>query len=233
LQRSAESLTLTHELPHPHTLTHALSFAALLQQFRREAHAVSEQVEAVMALSREQEFPQWLAWGAMLRGWALVERGQRVEGITHMRQGLEVFDNLGAVLGRPYWLALLAVAFGKAEQAEEGLRTIAEAVIAIQNSGERRWESELHRLQGELLLALSAEYDDEAEVCFQQALTVARQQQAKALELRAATGLSWLWQCQGKGAEARQLLGAVYGWFTEGFDTDDLQDAKVLLDELL
>jgi predicted ATPase len=232
LQRSAESLTLAHKLPHPHTLAHALGFAASLQQFRREAQAVSAQAEVVMELAREQEFPQWLAWGAMLRGWELVEQGQRVEGMTHMRQGLAAFDSLGAALGRPYWLALLAEACGKAGQAEEGLRLVTGALVAMQNTGERRWEAELYRLQGELLRAHAPEHDDEAEDCFQQALMVARRQRAKSLELRAAIGLSRLWRRQGKEAEARQLLEEIYGWFTEGFDTADLLDAKALLAEL-
>ena len=207
LKQNAEALTLAHELPHPHTLAHALGFAASFYQFRRETQAVNEHVEAVMALSREQEFAQWLAWGAMLRGWVLVEQGQGAEGMTHMRQGLDAFDDIGAALGRPYWLALLAEAWGKVGQAEEGLRALAEALDAIHTSGERRWEAEIYRLKGQLLLAPGATHDDEAEACFQQALDVARRQQAKSLELRAAISLSRLWRRQGKQVEARQLLG--------------------------
>ena len=232
LKVNAEALTLAHELPHPHTLAHALGFAASFYQFRRETQAVNEHVEAMMALSREQEFAQWLAWGAMLRGWVLVEQGQGAEGMTHMRQGLDAFDDIGAALGRPYWLALLAEAWGKVGQAEEGLRALAEALDAIHTTGERRWEAEIYRLQGQLLLRSAAEHGDETEACFQQALMVSRRQQAKLLELRAAIGLSRLWQRQGKGVHARQLLGTVYGWFTEGFATADLQEAKVLLAEL-
>jgi predicted ATPase len=232
LKVNAEALTLAHELPQPHTLAHALGFAASFYQFRRETQAVNEHVEAVMALSREQEFAQWLAWGAMLRGWVLVEQGQGAEGMTHMRQGLDAFDDIGAALGRPYWLALMAEAWGEVGQAEEGLHAVAEALEAIHTTGERRWEAEIYRLKGQLLLAPAAEHDDEADACFQQALMVARRQQAKLLELRAAIGLSRLWQRQGKGVEAQQLLGTVYGWFTEGFATADLQEAKVLLVEL-
>jgi len=231
LEQNAKALTLAHELPHPHTLAHALGFAASFYQFRRETQAVNEHVEAVMALSREQEFAQWLAWGAMLRGWVLVEQGQGAEGMTHMRQGLDAFDNIGAALGRPYWLALLAEASGKAGQAEAGLRILAEALDAIYTSGEGRWEAEICRLRGELL-APAAAHDDEAEASFQQALDVARRQQAKSLELRAAISLSRLWRRQGKQVGARQLLGTVYGWFTEGFATADLQEAQALLAEL-
>ena len=109
---------------------------------------------------------------------------------------------------------------------------MAEALDAIHASGERRWEAEIYRLKGQLLLAPAATHDDEAEACFQQALDVARRQQAKSLELRAAISLSRLWRRQGKQVEARQLLGAVYGWFTEGFATADLQEAQALLAEL-
>jgi len=145
---------------------------------------------------------------------------------------LEAFDAIGAALGRPYWLALLGEAWGKAGQAEEGLRALAEALEAMQTSGERRWEAEIYRLKGQLLLTPGATHDDEAEACFQQALDVARRQQAKALELRAAMSLSRLWLCQGKCVEARQLLAAVYNWFTEGFETADLRGATMLLAEL-
>ena len=232
LKQNAEALSLAHTLPHPHTLAHALGFAASFYQFRRETQAVHEHVETLMALSREQEFAQWLAWGAMLRGWVLVEQGQGVEGMAHMRQGLEAFDAIGAALGRPYWLALLAEAWGKVGQAEEGLRALAEALEAMQTSGERRWEAEIYRLKGQLLLTPGAAHDDEAEACFQQALDVARRQQAKSLELRVAVCLSHLWTHQGKRIEARQLLGTVFGWFTEGFATADLQAAQALLAEL-
>ena len=145
---------------------------------------------------------------------------------------LEAFDAIGAALGRPYWLALLGEAWGKAGQAEEGLRALAEALEAMQTSGERRWEAEIYRLKGQLLLTPGATHDDEAEACFQQALDVARRQQAKVLELRAAMSLSRLWLCQGKCVEARQLLAAVYNWFTEGFETADLRGATMLLAEL-
>src|SRR4029453_16499834 len=131
-----------------------------------------------------------------------------------------------------YYLAFLAEAHGKVGQAEEGLTVLAQALAAVHKTGERLYEAELYRLKGELLLSLSAENHAEAEGCLHQALAVARRQQAKSLELRAATSLSRLWQQQGKRAEAHQLLAEIYGWFTEGFDTADLQDAKSLLAEL-
>jgi len=185
-----------------------------------------------MLLSREQDFPQWQAWGAMLGGWVMIDQGHSVEGMRQMRLGLSTFDNLGAALGRPYWLALLAEAVGKVGQVEEGLCLLAEAVETSQHSGEHRWEAELYRLQGELLLALKSAHDDEAEASFHQSLTIARRQQAKSLELRTAISLSRLWQRWGKGSEARLLLREAYDFFTEGFDTADLQEAKALLGQL-
>ena len=138
---------------------------------------------------------------------------------------------MGAKINRPYLLALLAEAYGKNGQAAAGLATLAEALGAV-HSGERFWEAEIHRLQGELLLARSAEHHAEAETCFRQALDIAHHQQAKSLELRAALSLARVWQHQGKQAEARELLAPLYSWFTEGFDTPDLQEAKALLAEL-
>jgi predicted ATPase len=232
LQQNAEALALAQTLPHPHTLAHALGFAASFHQFRGEMAAVNEHVEAVMALSHEQEFAQWLAWGAMLRGWVLIERGEGVDGMTHMRRGLQAFEDIGATLGRPYWLALLAEACGKVGQAKEGLHALAEALEAVHRTGEQRWEAEIYRLKGLLLLASGAMHEGEALACFQQALDIARRQQAKSLELRAALSLGQLWRRQDKRDEARQLLGTVYGWFTEGFATADLQSAQALLAEL-
>jgi predicted ATPase len=152
--------------------------------------------------------------------------------MAQMHQGLAAWRATGAAVFRPYGLTLLAEVSAQAGQREAGLTLLAEALAAVDDTGERRWEAELHRLKGELLLARSAEHDTEAETCFRQALDIARQQQAKSWELRAATSLSRLWQQQGKHAAARQLLAEVYGWFTEGFDTADLQEAKALLEEL-
>jgi predicted ATPase len=133
---------------------------------------------------------------------------------------------------RPYYLALLAEACGNGGQADEGLRVLAEALAAAHETENRLYEAELCRVKGELLLARSTEHDMEADTCFRQALEIARRQQAKSWELRAAMSLSRLWQQQGKRAEARQLLAAIYGWFTEGFDTADLQEAKAWLETL-
>jgi class 3 adenylate cyclase/predicted ATPase len=232
LQRSQEALSLAQELTHPFSLAFALTFTAWLHGLRWEWPAAQERAETLMALAREQGFAQWLAVGLMQWGRTLALQGQSEAGITQIRQGLAAYRATGAEFGRPFCLALLAETYGAGGQPAEGLRVLAEAVAAAYNVGERWYEAERHRLKGDLLLALSADHQAEAEACFQQALAVARQQQARSWELRAAISLGRLWQQQGKRVQAHQLLAAIYGWFTEGFDTADLQEAKALLAEL-
>jgi class 3 adenylate cyclase/predicted ATPase len=232
LEKIHEAVTLGRDLSHPHSLVFALYLVASLHQLRRDVQATHEWAEATLALSREQLFPYWLAVGRITRGWALAYHGQGVEGIEEIRQGLAAYQATGAELGRPWFLALLAEACGKAGQAEEGLHVVAEALTAAANIGEGFFEAEQYRLKGELLLACSLENQTVAESCLHQALDSARRQQAKWLELRAAVSLSRLWQHQGKRVEARALLASIYNWFTEGFDTTDLQEARALLEEL-
>jgi len=138
----------------------------------------------------------------------------------------------GAELTRPWYLAQLAEAYWQAGQIQAGLHVLKEALTIVNTTEERWWEAELHRLQGELLLACSDEHTAQAEICYEHALDTARRQQAKSLELWAALSLSRLWQRQGKRTEARELLAEIYGWFMEGFDTADLQEARALLEEL-
>jgi len=150
-------------------------------------------------------------------------------------QGLRAWQTTGALLLQPYFLALLAAAHGHGGQRAEGLRLLAEALAAVAHTRERWWEAELYRLKGELLVASrGGEYPqgEDADACFHQALVVARHQQAKALELRAAMSRARLWQQQGQRAAAYELLAPIYGWFTEGFETADLQEARTLLDML-
>jgi len=165
-------------------------------------------------------------------GWALTMQGQEGEGMAQMHHGLTAWRAMGIEAGLPYWLAMLAEAYGSTGQVEAGRGVLAEALTLVDTTEERWWEAELHRLKGELWLALSTDNAAKAEICFHQALDIARRQQAKSLELRAAMSVSRLWQQQGKRAEAYQLLVETYGWFTEGFDTADLQEAKALLAEL-
>jgi predicted ATPase len=232
LQSIHEALTLAQELTHPFSLAYALQCAVLVHQFRREVQEVQKRAEAVIALSTEQGFAYWLAFATILRGWAITAQGEGAEGIAQVRQGLVAHRATGAELHVPYFLSLLAEAYGEVGQPEEGLTVLVEALAIVDNTGERYWEAELCRRKGELLLMQQGQKVGEAEECFQKALDTACRQQAKSLELRAAMGLSRLWQQQGKQEEAHQQLAEIYGWFTEGFDTADLKEAKVLLEEL-
>jgi predicted ATPase/class 3 adenylate cyclase len=232
LERSREGLTLAQELCHPYSRAYALQSAMRLHRFRREVQAAREQAEALVTLSNQQGFAQWLAGGTMMCGWALTGQGQEEEGMAQMHHGLTAWRAMRIEAGLPYWLGMLAEAYGSTGEVEAGRRVLAEALTLVDTTEERWWEAELHRLEGELLLGLSTGNAAEAETCFNQALDIASRQQAKSLELRAAMSLGRLWQQQGKCGEARQLLAELYGWFTEGFDTADLQEAKVLLEEL-
>jgi predicted ATPase len=258
LQRSQEAVALAQERAHPYSVANALHYAAVLHTLRREAPAALAQAEAVIALGRQQELPGMVARGTIPRGWALTAQGQATAGITQMHQGMGAQRTMGVVALLPYRLAILAEAYGRVGQTAEALRLLAEALALTHQYGGHFYEAEVHRLTGEILLMRDAggsvagspppdlsmidaregeatgpsSRHTEAESCFRQALDIARRQQAKSLELRAAMSLSPLWQGQGRRAEAYQLLAPIYGWFTEGFDTADLQEAKALLDEL-
>jgi predicted ATPase len=232
LQRIHEALTLAQELTHPFSLAFALVQSSTVHQFRREAEAVQERSEELISLSIDQGFPQWLAYGKVLRGWALTSLGEGAEGIAEIHQGLVGRRAVGGELQRPYFLSLLAEAYGKVRQPEQGLTVLVEALEMVDNTRECDWEAEHHRYKGELLLMQQKQKVGQAEECFRKALDTARRQQAKSLELRAAMSLSRLWQQQGKQEEAYQLLAEIYSWFTEGFDTADLQEAKALLEKL-
>jgi adenylate cyclase len=232
-RRSAEALTLAQELSHSPSLAVALVWAATLHQSCRDVPLVQERAEALMGLAAEQGFQFWLAVGTVQRDWTLVQQGrQSDEEMAQLRQGLEAYWAKGGEPERAYWLALLAEAHGTVGQAEEGLCLLREALVVVEKSGVHQWEAELHRLQGALLLQQTVPDAQQAEACFGQALAMARRQQAKSLELRAAMSLARLWQRQGKRADACRMLAEVYDWFTEGFDTADLQEARALLDAL-
>jgi class 3 adenylate cyclase/tetratricopeptide (TPR) repeat protein len=232
LQRNHEAFVVVQQWSNPHHTYATLVHASTLHLFRREVSAVHERTEAALALAAEQGTRRHLPSMMHYRGWVLTAQGHSEEGIAQMRQSLEVMQATGEILGKPLLLALLAEAYGQSGQAEEGLRLLAEALAEMDTTGERDNEAELYRIQGELLVQQAVPDALQAEVCFQQALAVARRQEAKSLELRAAVSLSQLWQQQSKRAEAYELLAPIYGWFTEGFETADLQDAKALLEEL-
>ena len=232
IQRSQEGLALAQELAHPESLAWAQNWAAFLHHHRREAAAVQAQAEALLTLATAQGFPLLVGLGICWQGWALAMRGQGEVGLAQLRQGLATFLAMGQRLARSLCLVLLAEATGHAGQVEEGLRLLAEALMALKTSGRSDALAEVYRLQGELLLHQATPDVAQAEACFQQALAIARSQRAKSWELRTAMSLSRLWQPQGKRAAARDLLEPIYGWFTEGFDTADLQEAKALLEAL-
>jgi predicted ATPase len=203
----------------------------------------------LIALSKEQEFPFWLALGIILQGWALTRQGQGEKGIAQISHGLAIYRATGAELARTWFLFLLAEAYGKTGQDKEGLNTLAEAFVTMNRTGEYVHEPELYRLKGELTLqqpkvqgpkskvgnslaSSGQSLESEAKGCFKKAIDIAQRQSAKSLELRAVMSLARLWQQQGKWEEARQMLAEIYGWFSEGFDTKDLQEAKALLTEL-
>jgi class 3 adenylate cyclase/predicted ATPase len=232
LQRIQMSHQLSEALSHPFSIAFDLNVAAWFHQYRREPHIVEEHTRRNIVLSTEQGFAQWLTMATILQGWSLAMQGEGEEGIRLLQQGLSDWQMMAGGLSRPYFLALLAEAYRSIGRPEDGLATLAEAQRVADETGESWYEAERYRLKGELLLAQSMDQQLEAESCFGHALDVARGQQAKSFELRTATSLARLWQHQEKPEDARQLLGIIYGWFTEGFDTADLQEAKALLMEL-
>jgi predicted ATPase len=232
LARSHDALRLAQQCVHPLSLGFALCWAAAVHQYRREVQVAQEHAEAAISLAAEKGFPLFGAFGSMLRGWALAHQGQAREGIEQLRQGLTAMHITGIEIARLYFLALLAEAYGTIGQPAAGLEVLAEALMRIDTTSDRWYEPELYRLKGALLLQQAADRHPEAQACFHHALDVARAQQAKSLELRTAMSLSRLWLAQGKRAAARELLGPIYEWFSEGFDTPDLHDARILLETL-
>ncbi|MGE0825006.1 MAG: hypothetical protein AB7G75_34955 [Candidatus Binatia bacterium] len=254
LQGALEALSFAQQGTHAFSQAFALALVASLHKLRREEQLVQERAEAAIALSSEHGFAFLLAGGSVFQGWALAEQGQSKEGIALMIRGLGAWQATGAQIERPYFLAILAETYGKTGQAEDALKVVKEAMACIHETGQRNYEAELYRLKGELTLragekgqrekgeeanlpnptyqSLNPDPHGEAEACFLKAIDIARQQHAKSWELRAATSLARLWQQQDKRAEAHTLLSEVYTWFTEGFETKDLQEAKALIEEL-
>lgn len=230
-----QALSLARQLAHSHSTAVALASAAFLHNRLGEHDAAQEFAQELITLAHEQGFPQWLAVGTVRRGWTLVVQGQAEKGLAQVRQGLAIFQATGAKLGIPSFFCELAWAHGRAGRVEEGLALVTEALGMIAKTGERVSEAELYRIKGELLLTQEGKNQKaktEAEKCFWKAIKVACRQKAKSLELRAVMNLSRLWQSQGRKQQAHQRLTEIYGWFTEGFETADLQEAKALLAEL-
>jgi predicted ATPase len=233
-KRSREAVALGGELGHPTSRALALYFASMVRQYCREAPEVQESAEATTAIGTEHGLSLWLANGLIMGGWALAEQGAWAVGIAQVRQGLTAWVATGAETHRTYFLGLLAEALERGGQIEESLGVLTEALAQMNGTGTVFHAAELHRLQGEFLLRQERieVACSEAEACFRRALAIARRQQAKALELRAAMSLARLCQNQNRQTEARPVLAECYDWFTEGFDTPDLQEAKALLEQL-
>jgi predicted ATPase len=232
-RKSREAAALAHQLSQPSSEALALHFAGMLHQCRRDPVAVLACADRSLAISTEQGFSFWQAGGTVLRGWALSECGSGTEGLAVLRQGLEAWLATESVTYQTYYLALLAEALTKLGQTEEARKVLGNALALVEQTGERFFQAELHRLQG-LLPAHSAAAGGptRAEACFREAIDVARRQNATSLQFRAVLSLSRLYRQQGRPAEARALLAEAYGWFTEGFDTRDLLEAKALLEQL-
>jgi predicted ATPase len=220
---------LAQRLAHANSLAFALTRVALLHNLRREFAAAQRRAEAAIDIARQHHMAEWLAQATMCQGFALVGLGQQMEGIAQLRTGLAAWKRVGNRLLDPQWLGYTAEAHLQANQLDDALSALDRAAEAGA-TGACHYQAELHRLRGEVLTKTGE--DAEAESWFHQAIDSARSQQAKSLELRAATSLARLWRDQDKRNDARDLLAPIYGWFTEGFDTADLTDAKALLDEL-
>jgi predicted ATPase/class 3 adenylate cyclase len=231
LARDGQLPLYVRELAHPNTAAVALTWGCIFRQLLDDRENAREQAQAAIVLATERGFPLYRAAGTVVHGWALAEGVRLEDAIAEMRRGLADYSATGADRWSSYFLYLLADAYRRAGQAAEGLNVVADALGRADQMGAHWIEAELHRVRGELLLIHPAE-QPEAETCFQRALVVAQEQGAKFWELRAATSLARLWRDQGKRNEACDLLAPVYGWFTEGFDTLDLRQAKGLLEEL-
>jgi class 3 adenylate cyclase/predicted ATPase len=232
LKRANEAVEFSQALSHPLSLAGAEFFLAVVQQYRHEARAAQKAAECAIALSAEQGFTFWLPVATILRGWAMAQQGLNEEGIAQMEEGLAASRATGAGTGRSHWLSLLAEACIESGRLNDGQSVLAEAQAFANGTEGHGYDAEIYRLKGELLLRQDHPNVAEAQNCFQRAVEVARKQSAKSFELRATMSLARLLAKKGRRDEARAMLAAIYNWFTEGFDTADLIDAKALLEEL-
>jgi len=236
-KKMSEAFALAQQQSHAFTLAVTIVHVCPIFILHDEWPALQQQAEAAMVLCREQGFESIMAQATMYRGYALAHQGQAAEGIALMHEGLDAQAATGAHLFRAWYLCSIAEACGTAGHFEEGLTALAEATAIMERTAERLDEARLHQLKGDLILRGSAAeaqpgIQTEAEECFRKSIELARRQEAKLLELKAITSLSQLWKQQGKKAEARQALAEIYEWFSECFDTKDLTDAKLLIEQL-
>ncbi len=232
LKRSSEALALARALSHPHSVTFAQGHGCRLRANLRETRAVQDAAESIIALSAEHGFTDQLAGAFGARGWALAQEGRIEEGIVLMEESLAALRAKGEEVWRPTVLCRLADALIGAGRLDDGASALKEALTIADQGEDRYCEAETHRLRGELLLKQDDSNPAEPQICFERAIEIARKQSAKSWELRATTSLARVLVQQGHRDEARAMLAEIYNWFTEGFDTADLKDAKALLDEL-
>ena len=217
---------------HAHTLAYAFGLAGRAAVFARDVATVYACSNDCVAVASEHGFAYWAAWGRILQGWADAQRGEATTGIARIRDGLAAYKATGDRSATPLLLTLLAEALALAGKIEEALAALDDALAKAAVSGAKGWNAEIHRLRGELTGRLPHPDPAKAEDSFRTALAIAREQGTRGYELRAAVSLARLWRDHGRRAEAHDLLAPVYGWFTEGFATLDLKDARALLDEL-
>jgi tetratricopeptide (TPR) repeat protein len=227
-----EGLRYARESRHLYSLGHALSLKPRTHFCLREPDIARAHAEEAIALSEEHGFAEWIPWGRFNRGWALSMLGRVKEGAAEMEEGITGFDRLGGVPFQRFSMALLAHGHAKLGRHSEALEMLDKALEHVERSGELDGQAEMLRIKGEILSLSNKDAASEAEQCFRAALDVARVQEARWWELRTSTSLARLLAKHGRRDEARAMLAAIYGWFTEGFDTADLKDAKALLDEL-
>ena len=232
LKRSNEALSLAEALSHPHSLVFAQGYACGLRHTRREARGTRETAEIVIALSVEHGFTDFLPAAACHYGWVLAQEGRIEEGISQIQDCLAAARATGMELSRPFYLCTLAETLIDSNRLDDALSALIEALTVADEHEERICEPEIHRLKGELLLRQPDPNTAEAQNSFERAIEIAGKQSAKSYELRATMSLARLLRETGRRDEARAVLSEIYGWFTEGFDTADLKDAKALLDEL-
>ena len=232
LQRSKEAEHSAGDPPDLHSLTYAMFYAVRVHLLRGEARCADDLAEVALDQSTKYDFKLLTALIVFQQGWSLCQQSRGAEGVARMRTGLAAAEATDSKMMYPAFCALLGQAYGEVGQLNEARRMLQKSQEAVVESGQRHHEAETYRIKGELHMREARPEVNKAEACFQRALDIARDQQAKSWELRAATSLAQLWRDQGKRSEARDLLAPIYGWFNEGFDTADLKDAKALLDEL-
>jgi adenylate cyclase len=211
------------------TMALVLDNSLCLDQLRRDSRAVEEHADALRRVAEETENAFFMERANLFRGWMLVSQGRCADGIALLRRAAEATWKAGSEIEAPLQLALLADAYRMVGEVDAGLRCVDDALARVQHTGERWYEADLYRLKGDLIADRAS---SAAEACHRRALKIARNQSARAWELRAATRLARSWLHRGRRAEARGLLASVYGWFSEGFNTPDLREAKARLDEL-